>query len=235
MPHFFNLMRGKPLKWQVSEGLPLVNSLSTRISNIQLTHVPQRKLHAQPAVIRFSDSSVSCAFFDSKATGKIICLEQLYPVKVTLDLSNIKVQNKVPEEVKRIPVSHIPRHEENLIHLENLVKMKQPIGKLLFGHEHEKTKSKTEAAVEASKVPPILLTGKEKKLKMKKKTDDDNAMTHLQQNLDSEFKLSKKRGDLNLKAADKKEAPTSKKRTSVNKREQLLGTDRPKRACTLLK
>lgn len=127
MPHFLNLIHNEdddgkqPLKFKISEGKPMTGK---GIKNIQLTRVEGRTMHAQPALIRFRDGSVSCAFFEN---GNIINLEQLHPRKQALKLTDVSIQKKIPIEVIRIPLGHIKRHQENFTALEEILKKKQTI------------------------------------------------------------------------------------------------------------
>jgi len=121
MPHFFNLYSVKPLRWMVTEYAPSAD----RLSSIQLTG---RHMHAQPAVVRFQDGSVACAFFDN---GKLINLEQLHPTSKTLSLSDLSSINLIPEMVDRVPVPHIKRHEENIENLQRLVESQEPLSKFV--------------------------------------------------------------------------------------------------------
>lgn len=119
MPHFFNLYSVKPLRWMVTEFAPG----PARLSSVQLTG---RHMHAQPAVVRFKDGSVACAFFDN---GKLINLEQLHPSSKPLSLSDQSSINMIPEMVERVPVPHIKRHEENIENLQRLVESQEPLSK----------------------------------------------------------------------------------------------------------
>jgi len=115
--YFFNLESIEPLKWIVSDGHPA----NAAFGSIQLTG---RHIHAHPAVIRFMDGSVSCAFFDE---GKLIDLEQMYPDFLTINLSAENVKRLIPTAVERIPVPHIKRHKENVDAIKTLVVNQDPL------------------------------------------------------------------------------------------------------------
>jgi len=119
MPHILNLNSVKPLRWVVTEYTPD----PTRLSSIQLTG---RHLHAQPAMVRFKDETVACAFFED---GKLIYLEQLHPSRKTIEVSDKKLLKElIPEEVERVPIPHIKRHEENIEKLQHFAKKcKEPL------------------------------------------------------------------------------------------------------------
>jgi len=122
MPHILNLNSVKPLHWLVTEYKPD----PSRLSSIQLTG---RHLHAQPAMVRFKDETVACAFFDE---GKLVYLEQLHPSRKTIDVSDMESMRKlIPEKVERVPIPHIKRHEENIEKLQNFTESKEPLSKFV--------------------------------------------------------------------------------------------------------
>jgi hypothetical protein len=118
MPHLFSLQSVSPLLWSVTEYV----AARPNIAALQLTG---KHMHAQPIVIKFKDSSVGVAFFEND--GRLLYVEQLYPDLKTLKPSEI---HKIPVELKRIPVPHIPRKEENIETLEKLQQNNLPISTL---------------------------------------------------------------------------------------------------------
>lgn len=178
-PHFLNLVSPEPLEWKVSD----YNPLQVTAMHIQLTG---RKMHAQPAMVKFRDKSICCAFFDD--SGKISCLEQLFPEVKTMDLLLDSTKKKIPVISERVPVPHIKRHEENGSHLEILVKQKGLIGSLF-------TQGKIIEEKSSHRPNP----------QMAKKKEDKESEDHLQGQ-----RRSKSQGI----TAAKKVAPVGKKRLS---------------------